>query len=259
VTLVGLSLFLLPLLAGARFTRRLGIVIPFIVCAATLLFAPGRLYGIDFTFQRFTVFVLPLYLIVLQQPSGRLWPRWTWPACGLLAAGWIGVVSVHAIRYEAEAAGFGEILARMEPSERALSFTFERDSVAAIAPPFLHFPAWYSASKGGVVDPTFAGTHVQLVLYRPSTVRLEGFEWNPGDFNWKSHGGVHYRYFVAKALDDRSQSLFRDATCSVRLVHHVNHWWLYEKDPGCAPASPVHPLGGVPNGGTARAIAPVRR
>ena len=240
-TLVGLALFLLPLAAGARFRKRLLVWVPFIICLATLLFVPGILFGTDFTFQRFTVFALPLYLITLQSPA-REWPRWTWPACALLAGGWIAVVSSNAVRYEADAAGFVEILSRMEPGERALSFEFERDSLATIAPPFLHFPAWYSALKGGVVDPNIAGTHVQLVLYRPEyqpAARLWGFEWFPGMSElapfWRSTVSL---FRCALSALDPGPRMFRGATCDVRLVHHVNHWWLYERDPHCAPTPP---------------------
>jgi len=114
------------------------------------------------------------------------------------------------------------------PSRREPLTTLRRAS-----PELLH--ALISAVKGGVVDPTFAGTHVQLVLYRPSAPRLERFEWDPGGFTWKAFGGAQYRYFVVRAPDDRSRSIFRDATCPVCLAHRVNHWWLYEKDPACLP------------------------
>jgi hypothetical protein len=235
-TLFGLALFAAPIAAGARFSRRPVVWVPFTLCIVVLLFVPGILFGTDFTFQRFTVFALPLYLVLLEQPPDKEWPRWTWPVCGLLAAAWIAVVSANVLAYERDAAGFDEVLARMEPGERALSFAYERDSAGTIAPPFLHFPAWYSALKHGIVDPNIAGTHVQLVLYRAQQMpraRLWGFEWNPRTFNWQSYAGGQYRYFVARAPGDLSSNMFRKATCEIRLVHHVNQWWLYEKDPAC--------------------------
>jgi hypothetical protein len=242
VVLFGIALFLVPLAAGARFTRRPAVWAPFTLCAATLLFAPGTLFGTDFTFQRFTVFALPLYLVLLERRPEVGWPRWVWPVCGLLAASWIAVVGANVLAYERDAAGFDEVLAQMEPGERALSFAYERDSAGTIAPAFLHFPSWYAALKGGLVDPSIAGTHVQLVLYRPERLpraRLWGFEWNPGAFDWRLYDAAQYRYFVARAGQDPSAIMFGGAPCSTRLVHHTNHWWLYEKDPGCAPRVPV--------------------
>jgi hypothetical protein len=239
-TLVGLALFLLPVCAGARFTRRPALLAPLIVCLATLLFMPGGMFANDLLFQRFTIFALPLFLITLTESAGRPWPRWLWPACALVVTGWIGFVCANAIRYEADADGFEQILARMEPRDRALSVIFDRDSDGTIAPPFLHFPAWYSAVKGGLVDPSAAGLHVELVLFRPGSepaARLLAFEWNPGVFEWERFGGARYRYFVVRAPLDLGARMFQGATCAVRLTHHVNSWWLYEKAPGCAPGS----------------------
>ena len=239
-TLVGLALFLIPVGAGARFTRRPALWAPLIVCLATLLFMPGGMFANDLLFQRFTIFALPLFLITLTEPAGRRWPRWLWPACALVVTGWIGFVSANAIRYQADADGFEQILARMEPRDRALSVIFDRDSDGTIAPPFLHFPAWYSAVKGGLVDPSAAGLHVELVLFRPGSeppARLLAFEWNPGVFEWERFGGARYRYFVVRAPLDLGARMFQGATCAVRLAHHVNSWWLYEKAPGCAPGS----------------------
>jgi len=242
-TLVGLAIVLLPFAAGARVTRRPMIWLPLIVCVAVLLFMPGFFFGIDFIFQRFTVFALPLFLILLQQRPDRALPRWTWPACVALVAGWIAVVSMNAIVYEREAAGFDEILAHMEPGQRALSFAFERDSDGTIAPPFLHFPAWYSAVKGGVVDPSGAATMAAPVVYRPDkrpVARPFGFEWAPALFDWPLFHAEQYRYFIARAPKDFGPWIFRHATCNTRLVYHVNHWWLYEKDPACTAVALPH-------------------
>jgi hypothetical protein len=227
----GLTLFLLPLAAGARLNRRLIACVPLALCTIVLFLVPGILFGTDFTFQRFTVFALPLYVVLLQKPNDRPWARWTWPAVALIVAAWIGVVSANARAYERDAAGFTDMLSRMEPGERVLFFAFERDSDGTIAPTFLHFPAWYGALKHGVVDPSVAGTHVQLVLYRPE--RLPGamlfvFEWLPRTFNWTKHNGAQYRYFVARASVDRSTMMFRTAPCKPRLIHHSHRWWLYE-------------------------------
>lgn len=235
-TIAGLTFVALPFAAGARCTRRLRLWIPFLVCLAMVLFAPGFLFGTDFIYQRFTVFLLPLFLITLQQPADRPWPRWTWPVATLLVAGWIGVVSTNVLHYEAEAAGFDAIVGHMEPAQRALGLEFERDSRGTIAPPFLHFASWYSALKGGVVDPNFAGTHVQLVLYKPEArppARL-GFEWVPRLFDWNLLRGGDYRYFVVKAEADHGPWIFGGSPCGGRLVHHVNHWWLYERNT-CGP------------------------
>jgi hypothetical protein len=239
-TIIGLASIALPFVAGARLTRRPTRWIPFGFCIGTLLFAPSLMLGVAFIFQRFTVFAMPLWLMTLAQPQApahawparagpaHVWPKWTWPACGLLAASWIGVVSMNAMLYESDAAGFSEILARMQPGERALSLVFERDSAGTIAPPFLHYPVWYAALRGGVVDPSAAGTITVPVSYRPEREPMarvsRAFEWTPEVFDWPSFEGGRYRYFIVRASKDVGPSLLRDT----RLVHHTHHWWLYE-------------------------------
>jgi hypothetical protein len=239
-TMFGLALFALPFAAGQRVTRRPTRWIPVAVCALVLLLAPGFLFGTEFVYQRFTVFVLPLFLILLEPRQTRPTPRWTWLACGGLAAAWIAVASTNAMRYQSEAAGFDEILAHMEPEQRALAFTFERDSETMITPPFLHYGAWYSALKQGVTDPSAASTHAVPVFYRPEwrpRARPAAFEWIPQQFDWPPFHGEQYRYFIARASSDAGPWMFRHATCNTRLVYHVNHWWLYERDPACTAVS----------------------
>jgi hypothetical protein len=233
--LFGLALFLLPFAAGARLTRRPAKWVPFVVCVLTLLLLPGVLFDAAFLFQRFCIFALPLFLLTLEAPAGWTWPRWTWPACGALAAGWIGIVSLNTVRYEADAAGFKQVLSRMEPGARALSFIFERDADGTIAPVFLHFPSWYGALKAGLVDPSTAEAPA-IVHYRPGlqpVAQMLAFEWNPGAFEWTRYGGAQYRYFVVRAPVDLGVRIFAHATCAVRLAYHVNQWWLYERNPGC--------------------------
>jgi hypothetical protein len=236
--ILGVTLFVIPWRAGARLTPRYELWAPIVVCLATLLFAPSTLFGIALTFQRFTLFVVPFLLIMLSPaPAGRRWPRWLWPACALVAAGWIAFVSANAIRFEKEAEGFPEIVARMEPGERVLSLIIDRDSTTAIAPVFLHFPSWYAALRGGIVDPSVAGTHVQLVLFRPgfeSAARLsDGFEWHPAQFESGRFDVPPHRYFVVRTSRDPTTWVRRGAACPVHVVHQVNRWWLFESDRSC--------------------------
>jgi len=243
-TLFGLAIFALPFTAGQRLTSRPVRWIPFLVCLLMVLVGPPFLFGTDFIFQRFTVFLLPLFLILLESRPTRPTPRWAWPVCGALVAGWIGVVSMNAVHYEAEAAGLDQLIQRMEPGQRALGFAFERDSAGTIAPPFLHFGAWYSAVKGGVVDPNGAATMAAPVFYLPDkrpVARPFSFEWVPGLFDWPLFHGEQYRYFIAKAPEDMGPWMFRHASCNTRLLYHVNHWWLYEKEPLCTAVSATPP------------------
>jgi hypothetical protein len=100
----------------------------------------------------------------------------------------------------------------------------------------IHQVAWYAALKRGVVDPSFANTQIQPVVYRrdraPTATAL-GFEWNPKQFNWQYHRGALYYYYVVRAPVDAGAMLFRDATCRIALDAHAGNWWLYRREAGC--------------------------
>ena len=240
--LFGLLLFALPFAFGLRPVRRAAAWLPFAFCLAVLLFLPERLFGTDFTFERFTLFALPLFLVGWTGAPRAERARLLWPTLILVVGFWTTYVSWQTLVYEREAGGFTQVLARMEPGERALSLIFHPNSEASIAPSFLHYPAWYSALKGGVVDPSFAWTHVELVQYRPEArpvAGVFGFEWNPQAFEWSTYQGERYRYFVARSPVDLGWSLFHAAPCRIDLVIHAGEWWLYERtSPGASiPAS----------------------
>jgi hypothetical protein len=235
--LEGLILFAIPLLAGAKLSRRIGVWIPLIVLAAALLFMPHELLGNFYTYQRFTLLALPFFALIWipqEAPSARR--HLSQVVTVILAISWISVLAMQMRVFDAEQAGFRRILDEMAPNERALSMTLDRESGVGIAPSFLHFPAWYAAQKEGISDPSFALLNVEPVRFRDGSAppaRVGGFEWLPIQFEWTQDRGYDYRYFVVRFPTDAGAVLFRTATCTIKLVDHVGEWWLYEKDSQC--------------------------
>ncbi len=240
--LEGLFLFALPLLSGAKLSRRLGVWIPLIVLAAVLLFLPNQMLGNAYTYQRLTLLALPFFALIWipQENVGARW-RISQIATVALAISSIVVFAMQMRAFSAEQAGFQQILDDMAPKERVLSLIVDRESSVGIVAPFLHFPSWYTAEKGGFVDPSFAFLGIEPVRFRngsapPATP--SGFEWYPGQFEWNRYRGYDYRYFVVRFRSDAGRVLFRTSTCTIKLVDHVGDWWLYEKDSQCtAPAA----------------------
>lgn len=237
---VAAALFGLPLLAGARLTRRLSLWVPLLVTTAIMLFVPTIAYGTDFVFQRFTLFTLPFFLIALDPPEVPT--RWVKErvllrvAAPILVTIWIGVLCLRAVAYDHAAQGFSSMLTHMQPYQRVLSLDFVRDTEFTISPSFLQYGAWYSAERRGVVDPSNAFWHVELVRYkleRVPKVRELDFEWNPGEFSWDKYDAAMYRYFIVSNLSDDGKRLFSEAKCPVRLIYSSNIWFLYEQDAAC--------------------------
>ncbi|MGZ8249679.1 MAG: hypothetical protein ACXWUF_16785 [Methylomagnum sp.] len=234
----GVFLFLIPVLAGGRVAKSKRRLIPPGVCALVLLFVPSFVFGTGFVFQRFTLFALPFYLGALDFPKRTIGGyqknlRYLVP---VIAFAWIGMVAHHARLIDREAGSFGEILGMMEPGGRALSIVLARDDSVSIAPTFISYPAWYSAIKRGITDPSAAGFIQMPVAFLPGKIpsaRVMEFDWNPDRFDWNKHNGGEYDYFVIRAKADPGGLLFRDAPCGINKVAQVGLWYLYHYDKGC--------------------------
>jgi hypothetical protein len=251
--LAGIVFFALPLLAGARLSRRIALWIPLSICVAALLLAPSTVYGTAFIYQRLTVFALPLYLILLQEPStAPAMPerRWFRTAVPLIVTVWIVVLCSRVMAYNVSAAGFDELINRMEPYQRVLTMHFVRDHKTSIAPCFLHYGSWYAAQRRGMVDPNSAVWPVELIWFQPGKTPASTvlFEWAPQRFDWKRLQGENYRYFITSSPVDLGPRLFAGASCKVSLKYHKNIWWLYERDLNC-------PGSGIGKGGIDKTLS----
>jgi hypothetical protein len=229
----GIALFALPFLAGARPSKRWAVWVPLSVCVAVMLFGPTGGHSGWALSQRFAIFALPFFVLGMERSSTSR-PAWRAAPVFILLA-WICVLISVTENYEIEAKGFTQILSAMQPNQRALSLMFLQNTKASPAPVFLHLPAWYSATKQGVVDMSFAVFPVALVRYRPTLPSQDRSvsEWRPETFEWETWHGDLYRYFVVHATVDLGPRLFGRAPCPVSLVTRSDNWWLYEKDPQC--------------------------
>ena len=237
ITMLGIMLFALPFLAGGRIAKSRVRLIPLLSITLLLLCLPGVLFGNVYTFQRFTFLAMPLFLIMIDSASdpGRV-QRYLRLFAPVIAFGWIAYMSINALQFDKESDGFETVISQMEPGKRAVSLIFSRDDSHSIVPPFLHFPAWYSAINIGITNPSFAETYVQPVAYKTEyipKIKFEGFAWNPQWFDWQAHEGYKYDYFVVHAPVDRGAFIFRTATCGISLVTHSGQWWLYQRSPAC--------------------------
>jgi hypothetical protein len=226
---LGIVAAVLPFVIGCRITRDLPRLAVFAALCAWMLFGPDYILGNWSTFQRFSVFGVPLFLLVLTPPRTRSPLQLVGRFAVVVLA--LGLLANHARRFvvfEREARGYTEIRAHMQPGKRALMLMVKNKSDAYGGPQFLHHPAWYQAETNGIVDFSFAQFPLQ-VRYRPSAnVAIpRGFEWEPRTFEWGKHEGWRYDYFVVRSPRDLAARLFASSDRTVRSIAESGDWRLY--------------------------------
>jgi hypothetical protein len=237
---------LLPWALGARlsaWSRRL----PFAFYLLWMLLGPDYLLRNSFTYNRFNMVGLPLYLLAIETAPGLGLGALRRRLCPVLVAVLpLGLLLLQVVRTVAfqrdEVRGFDEILAKMAPGKRALTFAELPYSRYFDAPVFAHFPSWYQATKAGLVDYSFSNFAVVPVRYKPGVHPFTGrsFSKAPREVRRKLLLDKEYDYFVVRAPDDRKRSLFGEDACLVELAASANQWWLYRRvdDVSACPRSP---------------------
>ena len=244
VIALGIMLFALPFLAGGRMTKSRKRLVPLGAVTLLLLFLPSVLFGNVFTVQRFSLLAMPLFLITINSPirlgAAQQYIRLCAP---VIAFSWIAFMSINALQLNKESDDFEVIMTKMEPQKTAMSLIFSRDDGHSIAPTFINYPAWYSAVKEGIVHPSFAEFTGMPVGYKPEytpRASIQGVAWNPKGFNWQTHEGYKYDYFLIRSPVNVSSYIFRSAPCPINLAAQSGMWWLYRPESNCKQISPVN-------------------
>jgi hypothetical protein len=232
VLMVTGAVLLLPWLMGARFSRDPKRWLPCALGVLAFMIAPHYVLSTAYFYQRLGVFLVPLWLMAWDPPHNRR------PLDGLamaVVAFWAVTSSSRFVTFARETESFDRVLAAMEPGRPAAGMVFDNASPRFSLPVYLHFPAWYQATKGGVVDFNFAEFYSQMVRYRPNAgPRItETTTWYAAAFDWDSNGGDRYAYFLIKANFDVADVVFKERRGSVELVTQSGWWWLYRRvEPG---------------------------
>jgi hypothetical protein len=222
-----LGLCALPFLMGARI--RWPRLLPAAAAAIMFFVLPFRAFGTSYLYPRFSVFVIPLVLAGLEASPRPRRPR-LFLALGLALV--LTSMMSLTLRFRAfggEARDFDAVLSDMDPGRTVLSLNFLPGSTAIAAPVFLHFPMWYEATRGGVVDPSFADGYQQPVRHRQPVFTAQT-TWSPQRFRWDENGD--YDYFVVRSRVDVAPALF--AGKPVSLIENRGLWWLYQRRRGQA-------------------------
>jgi hypothetical protein len=224
--LAGAMMIALPFMTGARGARRLLSYAPLLVTLGILLFGPNMLYGNALTYNRFFILLGPAMICALVQGDQSPRPSWRLSAAlPTLAAAWILFFTVRMVRFAAEQQDFVRILRVMEPRQRTLSVVQDRHSGALDnSRGYLHFPVWYQAQGGGIVEPSFAAYLPMIVRFRTQAEESVsiGFEFRPDLAAVRRLDRFRY-VLVRSATTDRPQL----GPYPLTLLAHEGRWWLY--------------------------------
>jgi hypothetical protein len=217
----------LPFLAGARLSRRPERWLPFVLGLLAFLTFPAYAMNTGFLYQRLGVFLVPLWLMAWDPPSGRA--RNLDQVAMLVVVVWAFSNIGRFAAFVRETESFDDIIAAMEPDRTVASMVVDSSSPLFAGPVYMHFPAWYQAKHRGIVDFNFADFHSQMARYKSTAGPriVEQLAWFPSAFLWGAHGGDKYDYFIVKANFDVSNEIFKEKRSAVRLVARSGWWWLY--------------------------------
>ena len=238
----GLILLAGPFLIRSRWQADARAFVPFLFLAAVVMVTPTRAVNAEAIFERLGLFALPFYALMFRPPSpeestrrlGRLVARSAGLALPVVCTVFIVSHVIGARRFAREAADFETVLDAVSPGRRALALVFDAGSPAANnGRAYLHFPLWYQAERGGLVDYNFASVAPFPLRYgarhRPAVG--PGFEWSPGSFDWSRHDGARYEYFFVRRAAALPEGFFRNPDCDVSLLKAAGSWSVYEQQP----------------------------
>jgi hypothetical protein len=229
----------LPALCGARLSPKPERWLPFVIGLAVYFAFPSFAYRTGFIYERLGVFLVPLWLTMWDARDGHR-GRGDWLAMFLVVV-WVGLNTARFAGFAHETRAFDAVLERMEPGKRVAAFVVDNGSRHFANPVYLHFVNWYQAVKGGIVDFNFAD--FQSIVQRPDRTAPrvdETLAWAPWLFDWQSHGGSRYDYFLVRAGADFAPVIFKNRLDSVELIAQADSWWLYRNTVRTADSSLFH-------------------
>jgi hypothetical protein len=218
-----------PLLAGARPSLRPERWLPFVTGTTVFLVFPYYVFGTYHLYQRFAVFLVPLWFMAWNSPEPHP-ARRQWLAISIIFL----CAFVNIYRYAAfdrETQGLDRVLATMEPGKKVLQMTVDKRSKHFADIVYEHFGMWYEVKHRGITEFNFAYFFPEMVRYKkgkPSEYSA-GFGNHPRDFDWVANNGQSYDYFIVRAESDMRAPLFKDRQDAVELEIVDGNWWLYRR------------------------------
>jgi hypothetical protein len=231
--MIGFVFLLIPFLSGAKPKRDWVAYLPFIFYVVWMGVVPHYMVGTFFTYERFGILGLPFYLLCFEKrQDARKAYRLAMVRSGLvtMAIAIVGWHSVCATVFNAEVAGYKNVVAKAESGEKILMLDFALTSKASYAPLMLHMAGWYQAEHEGLAEFNFARFWVSPLQYKKDL--LEGasqdFEWYPQSLDWQRHQGDSFQYVLIRRQESGEAWLKERSGGRVAQIAVSGEWQLYK-------------------------------
>jgi len=208
-----------------------------VVTLAIFFWAPAYAAKTAFLYQRFAIFFLPAWALIFckNETINKSRFKENFVLTLIAICVWLPLYghTTEAIRFKQESADFEVILNRLEPNKRALYLAIDNYSPADRHQNiYLHYGSWYQADKKGFVDFNFAWFPPQMLRFKTEGVTQirPSFEFQPKTFDWRTHHGKNYDYFIFRSetlVDEKIY--FAGAQCMPTLLEHRGAWYVFEK------------------------------
>jgi hypothetical protein len=218
-----------PFIAGVRVRREPAAIVPLIVTLTIVLFGPGDLLGNTLTSSRFYLLVGPCLVLAMSahhstRPTfalARLLTRIGVVAC-------VGIAGKLTLGFAAEQADVVRLMRHMTPGQHTLSIVPDGSSRVYKSPwPYTHFPVWYQAETGGLVEFSFASFYPMIVRFRRDYHDAVPLRFaNDKTPDWRSLRVDQFQYIIVRgAARDSAPAIDVPGT----LMAHEGRWLLYSR------------------------------
>jgi len=180
---------------------------------------------INYVPQRIAVYLFPAYLLTFRRAQafkGR--QAGALILMAVLFIGWSGVLSRRVIAFNKEAASFAPILEKMAPNRRVAGIILDKKTPIPSYLPYLHFPAYYQALKGGTFEYSFSNVPQTVARY-PISQRLTPSELS---YSWDQlFADPQYDYYLFRLHANKGIL----PTAGRKLLLQSGPWFLFERIP----------------------------
>jgi len=229
---IGSILLFLMVAGGLRPMWTAARLAPFVFWLALYVALPRDVFDFSLLYPRLAVFAMPLLLIASTPRKPWLRPRLLHLALATTVLAWLGLIGLRFHLFDQEARNFDPLLARMDPGKRVRGLIFERATPEFVeSSPFLHFPAWYQALKGGHMDFTFGATKTALIRYRPGKSPFTNTDGPFWPHRFDPDTATDYDYFVVHSPHPVGHAMLSRVAVPIAFVGRSGDWWLYRRVP----------------------------